>query len=119
MPSPCADSSAFRIPVSAILKMFIMVVIRLDVREGGVDFFGNKKPLFATGALTSLRCYLFITVQQVQHAKLGTPVGVQLHIQVQACCEFVVVVRSELLISITDYSTPAAEFKANSSIGNS
>jgi len=47
-------------------------------------------------------------------------VGVQLQIQVQTCCEFVVVVvRSKLLISITVNITPAAEFKANSNVGKS
>jgi hypothetical protein len=31
MPSPCADSSALRIPVMAILKMLIMSIFQLDV----------------------------------------------------------------------------------------
>ena len=68
--------------------------------DGGVVafFWSNKKPLFCDRGsnFSTLRLGL---LQQVQHAKLGTPAGVQVHIQVQACCEFVVVVRSALFIS--------------------
>jgi hypothetical protein len=57
-------------------------------------FWSNKKILFCDSGskFSTLRLGL---LQQVQHAKLGIPVGVQ----VQACCEFVVVVRSALFIS--------------------
>ena len=45
-------------------------------------------------------------LQQVQYAKLGTLVDVQVPIQLQARCEFVVVVRSTLFISNLNISPP-------------
>jgi hypothetical protein len=56
----------------------------------------QKKTLFCDRG-SKFATFRLGSFQQVQHAKLGTPVGV--HIQVHACCEFVVVVRSALFIS--------------------